>query len=199
MSATAIPLPRRPWLGAFVATERRAWIFVAKYVLAIYATGWLAMWLQLEQPSTAMITVAVVMHPHSGMVLAKSFYRAIGTVAGSLCGLALMAAFPQQRELFLLSLSLWVALCAGGATLYRNFMSYGFLLAGYTAAIVALPAVSAPTHVFDSAVMRVSEVLLGILVSGVVSDLVLPERLRALLRQSARAQFAHFIDFVRDS
>lgn len=191
--------PRWPWLADFLVGEGRAWIFVGKTLLAIYLAAWLAMWLQLEQPSTTMITVAIVMHPHSGMVLAKSFYRVIGTLAGSLCGLALMAAFPQQRELFLLSLSLWVALCAGGAMLYRNFMSYGFVLAGYTAAIVTLPAVTNPLNVFDSAVMRVSEVLLGIVVAAVVSDLILPQRLRMALRQNARAQFAQFIDFVRGS
>ena len=190
---------RWPWLAEFLAGEWRAWIFVGKTLLAIYIAAWLAMWLQLEQPSTTMITVSIVMHPHSGMVLAKSFYRAIGTLAGSLFGLALMSLFPQQRELFLLSLSLWVALCAGGATLYRNFMSYGFVLAGYTAAIVSLPAINNPLDVFDSAVMRVSEVLLGIAVAAVVSDLVWPERLRLLLRQSAQAQFNLFIDFVRDS
>lgn len=196
---TTAKLSRWPWLGAFVAEEAGAWLFVAKSLLAMYTAAWLAMWLQLEQPSTTMITVAVVMHPHSGMVLAKSFYRALGTLAGSLFGLGLIAVFPQQRELFFLTLSLWLALCAGGATLYRNFMAYGFVLAGYTAAIVTLPAVGNPLNSFDSAVMRVSEVLLGILVAAVFSDLLLPQRLRVVLRQSARTQFAHFIDFVRDS
>ena len=190
---------RWPWLPAFLSEERIAWVFVAKTVLAMYVTCWLAMLFQLEQPATAMITVAIVMHPQSGMVLAKSFYRALGTFAGSLFGLVLMSLFPQQRELFLTSLSLWVALCAGGATLYRNFAAYGFVLAGYTAAIVTLPAVSNPLNVFDSAVMRVSEVMLGIIVSGVVSDVILPERLRPLLRRSAREHFAHFIDFARGS
>jgi uncharacterized membrane protein YccC len=202
MSAVSSDLPTKrplPWLGEFLTGERQAWIFVFKCLLAFYITAWLAMLFQLEQPSTAMITVSIVMHPHSGMVLAKSFYRAIGTCAGSLCGLLLMAAFPQQRELFLLSLSLWVGICAGGAVLYRNFMSYGFVLAGYTAAIVALPAISNPYTVFDSAVMRVSEVMLGIIVAGLVSDVVLPERLRQVLRRSAREHYGHFIEFARGS
>ena len=186
-------------LGEVFAGEASAWLFVGKSLFALYLAAWLAMWLHLERPDTAMITVGVVMHPRTGMVLAKSFYRAIGTLAGTLCGLALMCAFPQQRELLLLSLSLWLALCAGGAMLYRNFMSYGFVLAGYTAALVTLPTVNNPLHVFDSALMRVSEVMLGIVVAGVVSDLVFPERLRTVLRQSARAQFAQFIDLVRNS
>ena len=190
---------RWSWLTGAMAGEGRSWLFVAKTLLALYLAAWLAMWLRLEAPSTAMITVSIVMHPQSGMVLAKSFYRAIGTLCGSAFGLLLLCAFPQQRELFLPCLSLWLALCAGGATLYRNFMAYGFVLAGYTAAIVALPATGNPLHVFDSAVMRVSEVLLGIVVSAVVSDLVFPDRLRVTLRQSAQAHFASFIDFVRGS
>ncbi|WP_199098907.1 FUSC family protein [Dyella sp. ASV21] len=202
MAAVPSELPaksRWPWLSEFLVGERQAWIFVFKCLLAFYIAAWLSMLFQLEQPSTTMITVSIVMHPHSGMVLAKSFYRTIGTVAGSLCGVLLMAAFPQQRELFLVSLSLWVGLCAGGAVLYRNFMSYGFVLAGYTAAIVALPAINNPYTVFDSAMMRVSEVLLGIVVAGLVSDVVLPERLRQVLRRNAREHYAHFIEFARGS
>lgn len=190
---------RQPWLAEFLASERVSWLFVFKGLLAMYLAIWLAMWLQLEKPTTTLVTVAIVMHPQSGMVLAKSFFRAVGTLAGSAFGLVLVAMFPQQRELFLGTLALWVALCAGGATLYRNFMAYGFVLAGYSAAIVVLPAMTHPTQVFDSAVMRVSEVLLGIIVAGVVSDAVWPERLRAMLRRNARAQFAHFLDFARNS
>jgi uncharacterized membrane protein YccC len=133
------------------------------------------------------------------MVLAKSFYRAIGTVAGSLFALLLMALFPQQPGLFLLSLSLWVGLCSGGAVRYRNFMSYGFVLAGYTAAVVALPVVNNPHAVFESAAMRVSEVMLGIIVAGLVSDIVWPERLRDVLDHSVREHYEHFIEFVRSS
>ncbi|MET3653675.1 FUSC family protein [Dyella japonica] len=188
-----------PWLRDFVAEESQAWIFVLKALLAFYLAAWITMVFQLEQPSTTMVTVSIVMHPQSGTVLAKSFYRALGTCAGSLFGVLLMSAFPQQRELFLLCLSLWVALCAGGAVLYRNFMSYGFVLAGYTAFIVILPAIDHPTAVFDSAVARVSEVMLGLIVAGLVSDVVLPVRLRQVLRRVAREHYQHFIDFARNS
>ena len=183
----------KPWLADFLVGERQAWIFVFKCLLAFYIAAWLAMLLQLEQPATAMVTVALVMHPQSGMVRAKGFYRAIGNVAGSLCALLLIAVFPQQRELFLLALSLWVAGCAGGAMKYRNFMSYGFVLSGYTAAIVALPAISDPTNVFDAAMMRVSEVLLGVIVAGIVSDVVFPDRLGDVLRRSRQEHFEQFI------
>jgi len=202
MSAVATDLSNwrnPPWLREFVAEETQAWLFVLKSLIAFYLAAWMTMVFQLEQPATTMITVAIVMHPQSGTVLAKSFYRALGTGIGSLFGVLLMAAFPQQRELFLLSLSLWVALCAGGAVLYRNFMSYGFVLAGYTAFIVILPAIDHPTAVFDSAVARVSEVMIGLIAAGLVSDVVFPVRLRQVLRRIAREHYQHFIDFARGS
>ncbi|MHA6205880.1 FUSC family protein [Dyella soli] len=202
MSAVSPDLPSQrpwPWLGELLTGEGQAWIFVFKSLLAFYVAAWLSMVFQLEQPSTTMITVSIVMHPQSGMVLAKSFYRTIGTFAGSAFALLLMGVFPQEREPFLFCLSLWVALCAGGAVLYRNFMSYGFVLAGYTAVIVVLPAIDHPTAVFDSAVLRVSEVMLGIIVAGLISDTVLPEKLRDVLRRASRESYAHFVEFARRS
>ena len=179
--------------------DAAAWLFVLRAAIALYVTGWLAMRFALPQPSTAMLTVVIVMNRQTGLVLAKSFYRAIGTFAGAAVALLMLSLFPQERVLLLLALASWVGLCAGGALLYRNFTSYGFVLAGYTASIVALPSIDAPLGAFDSAVARISEVMLGILVAGVVSDTVFPSRMRDALRRAAYEQFSHFMEFVRGS
>jgi len=194
-AVAAAPSPVR----ALLREEGEVWLFVLRTLLAFFLTGWIAMRLSLPQPSTAMLTAIIVANRQSGMVLAKSFYRALGTLAGALAAFAIVAAFPQQRELFLLALALWIGLCAGGATLYRNFTAYAFVLGGYTAAIIAIPVINDPPAVFDSATARISEVLLGLLVSGAVSDTVFPSRLRNVLRKTARGQFAHFLDFVQAS
>jgi uncharacterized membrane protein YccC len=188
--------------GDFIAWLREAaldWTFVAKAVVAVLLTGWLAMRFSLAQPGTAMLTVAIVIHPQSGTVLAKSLYRALGTLAGSVVAIVVVALFAQQGDLFLLAMATWIGICAGGAALHRNFRSYGFVLAGYTAAIVALPVIATPQNVFDSAVMRVSEVMLGIFVAGVVTDGLFPQRLGDVLRASVRARFSDFIVFLRAS
>lgn len=195
---TATPAFRQV-LAESLREEAGVWLFVVKTLIAFFAAGWLAMRFDLPAPSTAMLTTIIVANRQSGMVLAKSFYRTIGTLTGATAAIGIVASFPQQRDLFLVALSLWIGLCAGGATLYRNFKSYAFVLAGYTAAIVAVPVIDDPPGVFDSAVFRISEVLLGILVSGVVSDVVFPSRMRDVLRRTAREQFAHFVGFVRDS
>src|SRR5699024_3943401 len=189
---------REGWHEA-MAGAGRDWIFVAKACLAEFLTAWIAMRVGLEQPGTAMLTCAIVINPHSGMVLATSFYRGLGTLVGCLASMALLAAFPQQRDLLLAGLALWLGVCAGGASLFRNFKSYGFVLAGYTAGIVILPVLGHPDQTFQSALMRVSEVMLGILVAGVVSDVIAPQRLSQALRGTIRAQFTGFVAFVRDS
>ncbi|HEX7338459.1 MAG TPA: FUSC family protein [Rhodanobacteraceae bacterium] len=189
---------RGAWGEAF-AGAGRAWLFVFKAVLAVCLTGWLAMRFDLVSPYEAMITCAIVINPASGMVVAKSFYRALGTLVGCGAAVLLVLAFPQQRALLLTGMALWLGVCAGGASLHRNFKSYGFVLAGYTAAIVILPVLDDPSGLFDSAVMRVSEVMLGILVAGVVSDAIAPQRLSRALRANIRAGFTGFVGFVCDS
>ena len=202
MSATGANIPgttmRRRILDS-LNEEREIWLFVFKTLSAFYIAGWLAMRLSLPQPSTAMMTTIIVANRQSGMVLAKSFYRGIGTLAGAAAAFLIVGLFPQERILFLAALSVWIGACAGGATLYRNFTAYAFVLSGYTAALIAFPVINHPAAVFDSAVARISEVLLGLLVSGIVSDAVFPSRMRDVLRRTAREQFANFVGFVRAS
>ena len=202
MSATAANMPATTLRGRVVDSlneELGIWLFVFKTLAAFYIAGWLAMRLALPQPSTAMMTTIIVANRQSGMVLAKSFYRGIGTLAGAAAAFLIVGLFPQERILFLAALSVWIGACAGGATLYRNFTAYAFVLSGYTAALIAFPVINHPTAVFDSAVARISEVLLGLLVSGIVSDAVFPSRMRDVLRRAAREQFANFVGFVRAS
>lgn len=193
------PLPWRQQIAHAMAGEKAAWLFILKTLLAIYLTGWLAMRLQLGSPSVAMVTVVVVMNRQSGMVLAKSLYRGLGTLLGCTGAILAVALFPQQPLPLVLFISLWAGLCADGAVLFRHFRAYAFVLAGYTAAMIVLPAMSHPVHVFDSAFARTSEVLLGLLVASVVFDAVFPIRLRGDLRGSADRNFDGFLDFIRDS
>jgi uncharacterized membrane protein YccC len=195
-NASATPSLRDVFMTT-LREETSIWMVVFKSLLSLYIAGWLAMRLELPLPSTTMITTVIVANRQTGMVLAKSFYRAIGTLVGAVAGFLIVALFPQQRVLFLSAMSLWIGACAGGATLYRNFKAYAFVLAGYTAAIVAIPMINHPLDIFDSAVNRLSEVLLGIGVSAVVHDVIFPVRIRDDMRRLARQQFANFIEFVQ--
>ncbi|WP_323072028.1 FUSC family protein [Mycetohabitans endofungorum] len=185
----------RDWLR----TDGRVWIYIFKTVGAALLALGVAMKLDLPQPRTAMTTVFIVMQPQSGMVLAKSFYRIVGTVVGSVVTIALVSLFAQQRELFLLSVSVWVGVCTFGAARNRNFRSYGFVLAGNTAALVGIPAAQHADGAFMAAVTRVTEVTLGILCAGAVSALVLPQHTADALRSTVQARYLAFVEFVSDT
>lgn len=183
---------RQSW-QAFWQHKVPDWIFWGKTALAALLGLWLAYRFQLDSPGTVVITVFIVMQSRNGMVLAKSFYRAIGTIVGSIVALLLVAAFPDARFGFLAGLALWVGFCTAGARYFRNFQAYAFVLAGYTAALVGVPAALDPGHAFYIGVARLSDVMLGIVVASVISALVFPQSLEDLLRQTARARLQHFL------
>ncbi len=141
----------------------------ASVCLALYV----AFWLELDDPSWAGTTAAIVCQPHLGASLRKGWYRMIGTLIGAVVIVVLTACFPQDRALFLAALALWGAACALVATLLHNFASYAAALAGYTAVIIAadeLGATGGPNanEVFLLAVYRASEICIGIVSAGIV-------------------------------
>ena len=200
----ALTLPFR-WLASlewrrgffhWARTDGVTWVYILKVLVAAFATLWLAMRLELPQPRTAMITVFIVMQPQSGHVFAKSFYRVLGTLAGSAMMVALIAIFPQNTELFLPSLAVWVGLCSAGAMRYRTFRAYGFVLAGYTAAMIGLPILDQPQQAFMAAVWRVLEIGLGIFISTLVSAAILPQSASAAMRNALYQRFGVFAGVV---
>src|SRR6202162_6338587 len=108
----------------------RLWAAVC---LALY----IAFWLELESPSWAGTTAAIVCQPSLGASLRKGWFRMIGTPTGGVAIVVLTACFPQDRLGFLLGLAVWGGACGLMVTLLRNFAAYSAALAGYTAAIIA--------------------------------------------------------------
>ncbi len=139
-------------------------------MLALYV----ALRFGLEKPYWAMGTAYIVSQPLSGALSSKSAYRAAGTVLGALMALVSVPALVNAPELLSLALALWVGLCLTISLLDRTPRSYVFMLAGYTAAIIGFPSVADPSAVFETAVARVEEILLGITCTGLVGHLVFP-------------------------
>jgi uncharacterized membrane protein YccC len=172
------------------------WLHLFKTVAAALLALGLAMLLELQQPRTAMTTVFVLMLPFNGMVLAKSFYRIIGTAVGTIAALVLGAIFVQQPELYMFGLTCWVGACIAAAVRYRHFRWYGFVLAGYTAALIGIPTVTDPNGLFLAALTRAAEVAVGILCSSAVSALIVPQRSSLALQRALRNRYLDFTAFA---
>ncbi|PAU59272.1 FUSC family protein [Pseudomonas sp. PICF141] len=172
---------------ALFAPDRRALQFAIKTLIGGGLALWLALRWGLEQPSWALMTAFIVAQPLSGMVVQKGLARLLGTLVGTIMSVVFMGLFAQTPWLFLLALALWLGLCTASSTLLRSAWSYSFVLAGYTVAIIALPAITHPLTVFDQAVARCTEICLGILCATAASALLWPLRVERQLAGQARA------------
>src|SRR5713101_5100748 len=133
---------------AIIAPRWIPWIFAAKTTASGLLALLVAFAFNLDQPKWALLTVFIVAQPQSGLVLAKSFYRIIGTVVGAAGALLLVSLFAQERVLFLGTLAIWIGLCTFASKRARNFAAYGFVLSGYTVAIVGIPGALDPGNAF---------------------------------------------------
>jgi len=190
MKTAVVSMPLRGWL-----LKKPDWLdhqtavgltFAVKTFAASLLALYIAFWAGLDDPRWSFLTVFVVSQPDSGLVLAKSFYRILGTIAGLLVAIALVFGLAQYGELFVAAVAVWICFCNFAARAVRNFASYGFQLAGYTVAIVGIPAALAPTGAYDLLVARCTEILLGIICATLVSSLVLVRDLSPKLIELVR-------------
>jgi uncharacterized membrane protein YccC len=184
-------------LQALFAPDRRALQFAIKTLLGGGLALWLALRWGLEQPAWALMTAFIVAQPLSGMVVQKGLARLLGTLIGTIMSVVFMSVFAQTPWLFLLALALWLGLCTASSTLLRSAWSYSFVLAGYTVAIIALPAIAHPLSVFDQAVARCTEICLGILCATAASALLWPMRVERQLADQARAAWQSGMNAAR--
>ncbi len=164
-------------------------IYMAKATIAALLAMFVSMTLTLADPRTAMFTTFIVMQPQSGLVFSKSYYRVLGTIAGVIMSVLMIGAFAQEPKLFIFFFAIWIGITTAAGVKYRNFQSYGFVLAGYTLCIVALPVIEQPMEIFQIATSRFSEVMVGILCATVVSEVLFPRKLSDSLLSSERERF----------
>src|SRR5690242_3424980 len=163
-------------------------------MLALYV----AFSLDLSRPYWAMLTVYIVAQPLSGMARSKGVYRAAGTLAGASFSVLAVPNLVTAPELLCVALAGWLGLCLYLSLLDRTPRAYAFMLAGYTAAIVGFPSVAAPEGIFDTALARSEEILLGVLCATLVDMLVLPRPVGPIFRARLDAWLAAAAGWTRD-
>lgn len=174
-------------------------LFSVKCFVAAMLAYWLALEIGLTRPFWAVATAYIVAQPLAGAVVSKALFRVLGTVIGALAAVVMVPNLVNAPELLTLALALWLGLCLFVSLHDRTPRSYIFLLAGYTASIIGFPSVEAPGAVFDTAVVRVEEITLGILCSSAVHALVFPQTVARRLLSRVDAILADVEGWTRDS
>ncbi len=139
--------------------------FTLRTAAAACLAVWLAWLAGLEHPQWSGMTVWAASLPVRGHLLEKSLYRALGTMFGAIFGTALLVVARGQPWVVAIGLSLWIGLSAGLGNVVRGFAAYGTMLAGYTAAMVALLHSAHPAAPFAVGVDRTLTVLIGVAVA----------------------------------
>lgn len=156
-------------------------MFAARTLLAGLAAYLTASTLGLAEPQWALMTVYIVSQPLSGMVIAKSLYRLIGTLVGTGMAVGFIVVSAGDPYRLTVLMAVWLGLSTYLASLFRGFRSYGFVLAGYTAAIVGLLGWLVPEHGSEFALARCAEIALGIGFAALASIVLAPHTLGAEL------------------
>lgn len=185
--------PWRQTLNEWLSMDAPVLIYMAKTAIAALLALWISMKLNLPDPRTAVFSTFIVMQPQSGMVFSKSYYRVLGTVAGVGISLIITGMFSQAPIWYITAFALWIGLATAAGFKYRNFQSYGFVLAGYTLCIVALPVIETPLDAFEIGLSRFSEVIVGIMAATLVSDIVFPRHLLDSLIAGERERFRDIV------
>jgi uncharacterized membrane protein YccC len=152
------------------------------YALRMFAAAMLAFsiasLLHVENAYWAAMPVWVVAQAQRGLLFERALFRIAGTVLGAAAGFGILW-LSAQPTVVLALLALWVALNSGLTRILRGVQSYGALMAGITAAVVALPSLLDPGHSLSIAVARVECTLIGVLVVTFVTGAATPESPRA--------------------
>jgi uncharacterized membrane protein YccC len=171
-------------------------VFSLKTAAAAILALALAYWLELSDPQWATLTVYILAQPTVGAALAKGAWRAVGTVAGALIGLSLVALFSQTAEWLVAATVLLVGLSFYAGARLRNYTSYGALLAGYTMLLVAYEGSADPLNAWSTAADRTTEILIGIACGTLASVIILPRYAGDALREAQAATFSDLSHYV---
>lgn len=155
--------------------SRSELLFSVKAFAAAMLAVYLSMRIGLPRPFWAMMTAYIVAAPFAGPTRSKGLYRAGGTLLGAIFVTFTVPRLVNSPELLTLAIALWIGGCLYVSLLDRTPRSYMLMLAGYTAGLIAFPAVNDPAAVFDIALARVEEITLGMVCATVVHSIVFPQ------------------------
>ncbi|TDV67870.1 putative membrane protein YccC [Pseudomonas sp. LP_7_YM] len=162
----------------------RDWFYGVRTFAASMLALYLALIFELPRPYWAMATVYIVSSPFVAPTSSKALYRAAGTFLGAAASVVLVPMFVQTPLLLAVVIALWTGTLLFLSLHLRTANSYALMLAGYTMPLISFPVVDNPQAVFDIAVSRTEEILLGIVCAAVVGAMFWPRRLAPVLVDS---------------
>lgn len=176
----------------------RELLYSAKTLFAAMLALYVALALSLPNPYWAVASVYLVSNPLSGATSSRSAYRICGTLLGAVASVALVQTCTDAPILLTVVITCWTGSLLYMALLDRTPRSYVFMLAAYTTPIIGIPAFMHPEIVFDVALARSEEILLGLVCATVVNTSLFPTRIAPILRSQMRTMLKDAANWARE-
>ncbi|MHA6202987.1 FUSC family protein [Dyella soli] len=155
----------------------RGTIFGINSYLAGLSALFIAFCFQLPNPWWSLLTVFFTSQPgHEGGVWAKAIFRLAGTVLGLAVALVVLPNLVNEPEVLIACLALWLGVCLSVSLLDRTPRSYIAMLAGYTTILISFPIIDTPGNIFDTAIARTEEILVGVICAATAHGALFPRR-----------------------
>ena len=97
----------RPW-GFPLAS----WAFAIRIWIAAVVALYVSFWLELEAPSSAILTVAILAEHTRGQALEKAAFRLVATGIGVAASIIITGIFSQTRDLLLIAFAIFTMVSA---------------------------------------------------------------------------------------
>jgi len=164
--------------------------------LAFTLTYYIALKVAWLNPNWAVITVAMIALPTAGQSIQKGFNRLVGTVPACLAAFFIMGVAPQNRWLFITLACAWIFFTT---YMMLRSTSHGYMwnVMGFVCLIILLTGPSSSASLFQHAVFRTVETMLGIVVYTLVTVFLWPQTNAGAIRKAAGALVTTQADLFR--
>lgn len=173
--APAPPLSvRGTWRALRIPTGHDI-LFSAKAALAASLCLLIGFSQHLENPYWSALTVYVLVgQPEAGAIRSKAVFRLVGTLVGGVISILLGMAFASNVGALLIASIIAILITYYPKTLDRTPTSYTWFSAPLTIAVIAVTQAPVPGTIFMSAMTRMAEISLAILMVGLVDSAIAP-------------------------
>ena len=142
----------------------------------------IALRLDWMNPYWAGFAVAMIALPTAGQSLRKGMLRLAGTFPGCIAALVILSLAPQNRWAFMLLISAWIFFTTY-MMLADKSRAYLWNVAGFVCLIITLAGPGSSENLFEHAVFRTLETVMGIVVYTLVSVFLWPRTNLGAIKQ----------------
>jgi uncharacterized membrane protein YccC len=167
-----------------------------KIALAMTIAYYVALRFSWLNPTWSGITVAFISLPTAGQSLQKALLRMGGTLLALVAGLFYLGLFPQDRWLFFISFSPYLAFVSYKMTGKNG--QYFWFVAAFVSMMIITAGPGSSEHAFNFGMYRTLETLMGIVIWTLVSVFIWPRSNRGALEEISQSILAKHQSFLHD-